>query len=110
MSENDKLENTIRNTLDENTDNIDAATLSRIRQVRARAVERANKKYFNWFGLAGGAVATVSVMLFAVMLLLNNDSAIQPIPAEDMEMISALDEMELYEDLEFYQWLAEYES
>ena len=110
MNDNDKLEQQSRQALNASVEEIDAATLSRIRQVRARALEKAGAKSFNWFGIATGAMATASVMVFAVMILLNNEPAVQPLPAEDIELITSLDELELYEDLEFYQWLAEYES
>ena len=110
MIENDKLENNTRQVLDESVDHLDAETLSRIRQVRARTVEKAEQKTVHWFGVVSGAVATACVMVLAVTIFLNNEPAVQPLPAEDIDLVSSLDELELVEDLEFYQWLAEYES
>lgn len=110
MSVDDKLEKNIRVELDRAADDIDAATLSRIRQIRARAIERTDAGVTNWFGVVSGALATTCVMLFAVMIMLNNEPVVTPLPAEDLEMISSLDELDLYQDLEFYQWLETYES
>lgn len=110
MSVDDKLEKNIRLELDKTIDDIDAATLSRIRQTRARAVELTDAKVTNWFGIVSGALATTCVMLFVIIIMQNNESVVAPFPAEDLEMISALDELDLYQDLEFYQWLETYES
>ncbi len=103
--ENDKLENHTRQTLDNSVDELDAATLSRIRQVRARAMEKAEGKSINWFGVTSGALATASVMVFAVIILMRSETLPQTVPVDDIELISSSESFEFYEDLEFYQWL-----
>ena len=105
----DKFEANIKQALDNGVDAIDAHTLSRIRQVRARAVEKAEVKSVNWFGVMSGALATACVMVFAVMILLESPTPMQAVPVDDIELISSSDNLELFEELEFYEWLDEHE-
>ncbi len=101
----DKLAVNIKQTLDDSVDSLDAQTLSRIRQVRSRAIEQTEDRSLNWFGLMSGALATACVMVFAIMILLNSPDTSQMTPIDDLDLISSSDNLELYEDLEFYEWL-----
>lgn len=100
----DKLETNIRRSLDESIDALDANTLSKIRQIRAQAIEKANVKKTDWSGVMSGALATACVMVFTVSILLKTP-AIEPVSVDDLELISSSDSLELFEDLEFYEWL-----
>lgn len=102
----------IRQGLDESVDALDANTLSKIRQIRAQAIELANDKssadlFGNKQRLLIGGFATACVMVLAVVLLLNSPTSIQTVPVDEIELISSSDNFELYEDLEFYEWLEE---
>ncbi len=111
----DKFESNIRQGLDEAVDTLDANTLSRIRQIRTQAVGKEKIKteglQLNWLfnkqGLFVGGLATACVMVLAMMLLFNSPTSIQTIPEEDIELISSSDNLEFFEDLEFYEWLEE---
>lgn len=107
----DKLKTNIRKSLDESVDALDANTLSKIRQIRSQAVEKAATKHSSWSGnnqgLLIGGLATACVMVLAVTLIFNSPTSIESLPAEDLELISSSDNFELYEDLEFYEWLEE---
>ncbi len=109
-NENELSEN-ISRELDDSLDALDANTLSKIRQVRARAVDKAKTSRTNWSinqpGLLFGGLATVCVMVLAVVLLINAPTSIQVVPVDDIELISSSDNLELFEDLEFYEWLEE---
>ena len=127
MSEDqDKFIKQARQALDQQSDELDDDTLSRLRQVRAKALKagerQASSKGFHWFGLGGangGAVAFVSVSILAVAVWLavptsnGPDMLVQPsgMVAEqvevfdDMELLAATEELEFYEDIEFYYWL-----
>ncbi len=110
-----KLETNIRQSLDESVDTLDANTLSKIRQIRAQAIEmareKANSRHKNWLlnkqGIFVGGLATACVMVFAVMVLLKSPTPMQAVPVDDIELISSSDDLELFEDLEFYEWLEE---
>jgi len=103
-----KLIQHVREVLDESVANIDAATLSRIRQARARALAQRPTRSTDWFGLLSGAVATACVMVFAVIIILQSP-ATPTTAAEDIDLISSSDNLELFEELEFYEWLEDYE-
>ena len=105
----DELKVTIRQALDESVDALDANTLSRIRQIRAQAVDKTVTRHVNWFGIMSGALATACVMVFAVMIVLQSPATLQTVPVDDLELISSSDNLELFEELEFYEWLEEYE-
>ena len=103
----DELKANIRQALDESVDALDANTLSRIRQIRAQAVDKAEAHHVNWLGVMSGALATACVMVFAVMILLKSPTPMQTVPVDDLDLISSSESLELYEDLEFYEWLEE---
>ena len=108
----DELNSNIKKSLDDSIDSLDANTLSDIRQIRANAIDKAKRNNYSVFsskkqGFLIGGVATACVMLLTVVLLLNSPTSMQSIPAEDIELISSSDSFELYEELEFYEWLEE---
>ena len=49
------------------------------------------------------------IPVFAVMVLIKTPTTMQSVPVDDLELISSSDSLELYEDLEFYEWLEEHE-
>lgn len=107
--EQDELNTNIRQALDESVESLDANTLSKIRQIRAQAIDRvvdkADAPHVNWLGVMSGGLATACVMVFVVMVLLNTSVSMQTVPVDDLELISSSDNLELFEDLEFYEWL-----
>lgn len=108
----DEFNSNIKKSLDERIDSLDANTLSDIRQIRANAIDKAKSNNHSIFsdnkqGFLIGGVATACVMMLTVMLLLNSSTSIQSVPVEDIELISSSDSFELYEELEFYEWLEE---
>ena len=119
MSEDqDKLVNRIKQQLDQQSEELDGETLSRLRQARARALEAGERKGFNWLGLPGGAVALASVAVLAVVLRLALPTATtvemaqvtDPGPnhaqvLDDLELLAAAEDLEFYEEIEFYYWL-----
>lgn len=105
MTNDNKLINDIKETLDESVDSLDANILSRIRQVRAQAVEKSGNQSVNWFGVVAGGLATASVMALAIIIVTQTSDTSSNLPVDDIELISSSDSLELYEDLEFYEWL-----
>ncbi|GJM17712.1 MAG: hypothetical protein DHS20C13_30390 [Thermodesulfobacteriota bacterium] len=105
----DKLTGHIKQTLDDSVESLDGNTLYMIRQIRAHAIDKAIGKAVpqknNWTVIMTGALATACVMIFAVMILLKSPASNQLIPLDDLDLISSSESLELYEDLEFYEWL-----
>jgi len=93
---------------------IDATTASRLRDARRKAVESAGasrKGFFwipNWARVGGAATAAAAVIVFMIW----HDTPRQDLPlksADDLEIVlnvDSADNMDLYEDLDFYEWLA----
>jgi hypothetical protein len=93
---------------------LDAATASRLRHARLKAVEAAGAReggFFripNWARVGGVATAAAAVLVFMIWF----DTPKQDLPmknADDVEIVlnvDSADNMDLYEDLDFYEWLA----
>jgi hypothetical protein len=95
-------------------DRIEANTLSRLRDARVRAVEAADARgrgFFripNWARIGGVATAAAAILVFMIWF----ETPKQDLPvknADDIEIVlnvDSADNMDLYEDLDFYEWLA----
>ena len=93
---------------------LDAATVSRLRHARLKAVEAAGARgrgFFripNWARIGSVATAAAAVIVFMIWI----DTPKQDLPmknADDVEIVlnvDSADNMDLYEDLDFYEWLA----
>jgi hypothetical protein len=95
--------------LDESADALDAATLSRLNRARQAALSQGRGVSSRWtvaVGLAGAALALV--LAFG----LGERQARQSVPAPvaigqagDAEALASDDNLDLYENLDFYAWL-----
>lgn len=91
---------------DESVDGLDGASLSTLNQGRQRALAELQAQpapWLRWVPAAGAAAAT----LIVVMLVLPGPVDIQPVPdaVTDMEILLGEDSIEMFEDLEFYEWI-----
>lgn len=93
-------------------DRLDAATLARLRDARERAVDAAGERAAgvfripNWMRAGAFATAAAAVILLAVWV----DPAKQELPVrspDELEIVLYADNMDLYEDMDFYEWLVE---
>ena len=95
----------INRELDESAASLDADTLRKLRLARSNAIESLQKPRQLWQPVGAFAlVATVAAVAVSLQLRVTQVSESLP-PIEDVQLLSASDELELYEDLEFYQWL-----
>ena len=95
----------VKSALDEGEAQLDANTLRDLRLARHRAIESLQKPRRLWqpLGLAATA-ATVGVVVIGLQVM--QPTTISTAPAlEDMAILGAAEEIVLYENLEFYQWL-----
>ena len=93
--------------LDQSAQDLDAATCSRLNRARQAALAAAPRGRRPPALLWGAALATASALGLAVVLLRAPEPALPPLPiaTEDFDVIAAQDSLELYENLEFYEWL-----
>lgn len=107
-----ELLNRVRVTLDACLDTIDPAQLKRLREGRQQALQLAGKRPISWFSLPRlipvGGIAALTVVALSVSLWFG----MRPQPfsnsaAEEVDMLTVPDNLELYKDMDFYQWLAQ---
>ena len=96
----------VKNSLDESVEQIEAATLTRLRAARRTAIEAGQASRQPAWLLPAGGLATVAVVTaLAVNLLISTpESAAMP-GLEDMALMADSEELEFYEELDFYIWL-----
>ena len=105
----------IKDGLDRGTEQLPAGIQSKLTRMRHEALDAGERRgffagfslwdpAFRWPGLAiAGATA------LAVVLYFQTPAGIQP-NFEDIDLLASEDKLELYEELEFYAWLAEEEA
>lgn len=98
----------VRAELDRGCDSLDGHTCSRLTSIRHAAVEQAldrgcQRQWLSWASLASACCLLVIVMMLQYLL----KPAAEPEVLEDLELFSSEVNLEFYEDLEFYQWLAD---
>lgn len=108
----------VKQRLDDTTDQIDELTLARLGAARRRAVEAGSHQHsilsmgdiltavrgrrFAW--LAGGLFL---LLLLATLRLQTPVPSTQPLLLDDMELLSAAEELEFYRELDFFIWVAD---
>ncbi len=113
--QNDPLDQKLRAVLDRQAEELDGATLSRLRQARAQALQSMQQKRSR-FGLNLGwtaGVATTAAMSVTLMLLWpgeNNYSQDFVAGLADAELLADEESIEFYEELDFYIWLDQQNS
>ena len=104
-----RLTTETNDALDARARGLDGATLSRLHQARAKAVEHGQRTIFGLRLLPAGALTAAAVVLLAVSLWgplspFHQDPAEQPV---NTQSVALGDELELLEDIDFYKWLAD---
>ena len=109
----ERLVEMVRGHLDAGLDTLDDRTAARLRAVRLRAVESAEGRrgfrFPRWATVGGLATAAAAVL--AVSLWVSErprESSVAT--ADDIEIVAAQEQMQFYEDIEFYRWLAAREN
>jgi hypothetical protein len=95
--------------LDESTDALDAATLSRLNRARQAALAQRRPALSGWMigtGFAGAALALVLAFGLGQRHALSSLSAPGAIEqVGDADALASDDNLDLYENLDFYAWL-----
>ena len=104
----------LKRRLDEAEQNLDAGIRSRLTQTRYQALaqRKENPSWWpEWIKQPLPGMAAAFALVLALALTLNGPPSTQPGNGlEDMDLLTAEDQLELYEDLEFYAWLAQEET
>jgi len=104
-----------KDLLSQAAENLDSQTKQRLERIRLNALsasERAHPGAFlssRW--VMGGAVTAAAMAAVAIFFWLKASPGNFPGKhIEDFEMIASMEEIELYENLDFYRWLATKEN
>jgi hypothetical protein len=91
---------------------LDGSTRSRLRQARASAVASVTRRRRFWFDpvrLAPAGVAAAAILAVAVMWS-GPETVVEPVESSvlsDLDILLDEEELDLFEELEFYAWLLE---
>ena len=91
----------VKQHLDQQADQLDELTAARLKAARLNALEAAPRARKFWVPAFG--TATAAAVMLAV-LLWQTPSDI-PGPFEELDIIASGEDMELIEELDFYDWL-----
>ncbi len=112
MSERDELDpettQRVRAQLDQGAQQLNVYTVQRLAQARAAALngERAPRRSRPWLLPAlGAAVAAALVVSVTLQVTQRTDVAVAEVATLDLELLTSHDDLEMYQDLEFYTWL-----
>lgn len=113
MNKPDEFEKKAKSLLDESLDNFDPVIARRLQQTRYAAIEKAKPR--SVWSFYPQEISTVFVItILSVSLYFNFDSNTlndtEFAMEADIEMLTANESLDLIEDFEFMQWLAESEE
>ena len=116
MKADAKLVEGIRRELDESCRTLDGHTLSRLNSIRHAALERQERRPRTLL-LPFGGLVTACVLVLSVSLInsgrgpdagvANDSDVVAGAPLADIDLLISDEDLDFYEDYEFYQWLAE---
>ncbi len=116
----DLFNSRIRKHLDESLDHLDASAVQRLATARQAALAAArnqpaptNSRLFyrfqpqnlNWL-LPAGAMASIAAMILTLSLLVNTTFPEGADSMLDVELLSSDEHLDVYDNLDFYRWLA----
>jgi len=109
---NDELLKRVRAELDREANTLDELTVARLRAARRRALDTRPHR-LGWLAtgkglaIAGGGVAITAVTAGLVAMLWLTPAALPPANGiSELELLAEAD-LDVYDNLEFYRWLAE---
>ncbi|HET9960983.1 MAG TPA: hypothetical protein VFQ34_01490 [Nitrospiraceae bacterium] len=104
----DRLAASAKEVLDQSLNDLGRETTIRLQRARLRALDGASRPR-PWLVWAGGAVLASAAILMAILWsgpLTNENRGHLPL-LEDLELVTSPENVDISEDLEFYDWLAD---
>lgn len=96
-----------RETLERGAAELAPATLARLRQARLQALE-ARPRRRPWLVWAGGlATAAAAILVVALWWPTGHSPRHHEAFLDEVELLTAGESLDVYDDLEFYRWLAD---
>ncbi len=108
-TDDDKFLNAAKRALQEAEENLDPATITRLRVARRSAIAdglRAKSPAWRaWLLPIGGAVTAGLVVIMAATLWFSPPTNLIQANVDDVELLTAHESPEFFADMEFYSWL-----
>jgi len=103
-----KFIESVRRTLDDAAESLDASAMSRLNQARNKAIGTGAKMRLQWvIWPAGGLIASAVLILLLFPVFENKPQPVNEAAlTADIEIISDSLGLEFYRDLYFYYWLS----
>ena len=102
----EQFQATVKTRLDEGMEQLDEGTLRGLRQARMQALEAAVQPS-RWQAWAPGmAVASVAVIVATLWLAVPEPQMLPTPGFEELELLVDSQDLEFYQDMDFYYWLA----
>ena len=109
MTDEDELAGSVRDSLEQSLEHLDAATLSRLNQARQNALTIKQRRVSGLPWLAAGSLAVIAISILASRLLLTSPDTLNdnmPLASiDDAEFIVVSEDIELLENLDFVSWM-----
>ena len=103
----DPLATAAKRLLDHSVQELDRKTVLAVQRARVNAVSRSSTRR-PWLQWAGGlALASIAALAVTMWLWQANGANHSHLLLEDLELMQSPENLELSEDLEFYDWLAD---
>lgn len=121
LQEEDPLLAAVRQQLDASARSLDPTIQQKLQHLRRQALSQTTAplsvRLFNRLhdtltdyrlALPAGAFATACVLITAVSIFYRGPDGIEPLEfSEELTLLASADDLELYENLDFYLWLAD---
>ena len=105
MKDETEFTENVKQALDDQAEQLDSMTLRRLSQARIQAVESVERRHKHYWkpvtAFAFSLLLVLAVVLWPQQQGLNEFTS----TVEDLDLLVADDSLQLYEELEFYQWL-----
>lgn len=102
---------TAKALLDRSADELDQPTTLRLQRARVRAMTGRPRSARSGRWMFAGGLTTASAMILASVVWFSKPAAVIPLhEADDVEVVTAAEHLEFYDEIEFYQWLADHPS
>ncbi len=95
----------VTGALNRDLERLDPAMRARLAAARDLALEQANARSGRPLAWTLTALASSAVVVLAIVLSRDGLERLPVAGLEDLELLSSLDGLDLYEDLDFYEWL-----
>lgn len=111
MNEPDELDpaaaQRVRAHLEQGAQQLNVYTVQRLAQARAAALQgaRAPRRARRWLLPLGAAVTAALVVSVTLHSMRTPDRAVAEVVTLDLDLLTSRDDLELYQELEFYAWL-----